>query len=132
MWSRHTFSLANLEPTRTGVGSPGSRDRLATSPYPPKAHNNDFGPWPELFLPATKPDIFTWYLSNFTYKKRNIHLFFIIKLTILWCNCRFGHMHKGVAKVDNYFWKVYDELLSCAGLPNELVTAAFLACRFKY
>ncbi len=22
MWSRHTFSLARLEPTRTGVGSP--------------------------------------------------------------------------------------------------------------
>ncbi len=28
---------------------PGSRDRLATSPYPPKAQNNDFGPWPEFF-----------------------------------------------------------------------------------
>jgi hypothetical protein len=24
MWSRHTFSLACLEPTRTGVGSPGA------------------------------------------------------------------------------------------------------------
>jgi hypothetical protein len=23
MWSRHTFSLIRLEPTRTGVGSPG-------------------------------------------------------------------------------------------------------------
>ena len=25
MWSRHTFSLARLEPTRTGVGSPGAK-----------------------------------------------------------------------------------------------------------
>ena len=25
MWSRHTFSLACLEPTRTGVGSPGAK-----------------------------------------------------------------------------------------------------------
>jgi hypothetical protein len=25
MWSRHTFSLAGLEPTRTGVGSPGAK-----------------------------------------------------------------------------------------------------------
>ncbi len=50
--------------------------------------------------------------------------------TILWCNCRVDHIHKCVAKVDNYFSKVHDELLSCAGLPNELVTAAFLACRF--
>ncbi len=25
MWSRHTFSLARLEPTRTGVGSPGTK-----------------------------------------------------------------------------------------------------------
>jgi hypothetical protein len=24
MWSRHTFSLTRLEPTRTGVGSPGA------------------------------------------------------------------------------------------------------------
>ncbi len=27
-----------------------SRDRLATSPYPPKAQNNDFGPWPDFFF----------------------------------------------------------------------------------
>ncbi len=26
MWSRHTFSLTRLEPTRTGVGSPGAKD----------------------------------------------------------------------------------------------------------
>ena len=25
MWSRHTFSLTRLEPTRTGVGSPGAK-----------------------------------------------------------------------------------------------------------
>ncbi len=25
MWSRHTFSQACLEPTRTGVGSPGAK-----------------------------------------------------------------------------------------------------------
>ncbi len=25
MWSRHTFSQARLEPTRTGVGSPGAK-----------------------------------------------------------------------------------------------------------
>jgi hypothetical protein len=25
MWSRHTLSLARLEPTRTGVGSPGAK-----------------------------------------------------------------------------------------------------------
>jgi hypothetical protein len=25
MWSHHTFSLARLEPTRTGVGSPGAK-----------------------------------------------------------------------------------------------------------
>ncbi len=25
MWSRHTFSLARLVPTRTGVGSPGAK-----------------------------------------------------------------------------------------------------------
>jgi hypothetical protein len=25
MWSRHTFSLARLGPTRTGVGSPGAK-----------------------------------------------------------------------------------------------------------
>ena len=25
MWSRHTFSLTHLEPTRTGVGSPGAK-----------------------------------------------------------------------------------------------------------
>jgi hypothetical protein len=25
MWSRHTFLLARLEPTRTGVGSPGAK-----------------------------------------------------------------------------------------------------------
>ena len=25
MWRRHTFSLARLEPTRTGVGSPGAK-----------------------------------------------------------------------------------------------------------
>ncbi len=25
MWSRHTFSSACLEPTRTGVGSPGAK-----------------------------------------------------------------------------------------------------------
>ena len=25
LWSRHTFSLACLEPTRTGVGSPGAK-----------------------------------------------------------------------------------------------------------
>jgi hypothetical protein len=25
MWSRHTFSLARLEPTRLGVGSPGAK-----------------------------------------------------------------------------------------------------------
>ena len=25
MWSRHTFSLACLEPTRTGFGSPGAK-----------------------------------------------------------------------------------------------------------
>ncbi len=25
MWSRHTFSLARLEPTRMGVGSPGAK-----------------------------------------------------------------------------------------------------------
>ena len=25
MWSRHTFSPACLEPTRTGVGSPGAK-----------------------------------------------------------------------------------------------------------
>ncbi len=25
MWSRHTFSLTCLEPTRTGVGSPGAK-----------------------------------------------------------------------------------------------------------
>jgi hypothetical protein len=25
MWSRHTFSLARLEPTRTDVGSPGAK-----------------------------------------------------------------------------------------------------------
>ncbi len=25
MWSRHTFSLAHLEPTRTGVGLPGQQ-----------------------------------------------------------------------------------------------------------
>ncbi len=25
MWRRHTFSLACLEPTRTGVGSPGAK-----------------------------------------------------------------------------------------------------------
>jgi hypothetical protein len=25
MWSRHTFSLARLAPTRTGVGSPGAK-----------------------------------------------------------------------------------------------------------
>ncbi len=25
MWSRHTFSLARLEPTRTGFGSPGAK-----------------------------------------------------------------------------------------------------------
>ena len=25
MWSRHTFSLACLEPTRSGVGSPGAK-----------------------------------------------------------------------------------------------------------
>ena len=25
MWSRHIFSLACLEPTRTGVGSPGAK-----------------------------------------------------------------------------------------------------------
>jgi hypothetical protein len=25
MWSRHTFSLARLEPTRTGVGSTGAK-----------------------------------------------------------------------------------------------------------
>ncbi len=25
MWSRHIFSLTRLEPTRTGVGSPGAK-----------------------------------------------------------------------------------------------------------
>ena len=25
MWRRHTFSLTRLEPTRTGVGSPGAK-----------------------------------------------------------------------------------------------------------
>ena len=25
MWRRHTFSLTRLEPTRTGVGSPGPK-----------------------------------------------------------------------------------------------------------
>ena len=25
MWSRHTFSLTRLEPTRTGIGSPGAK-----------------------------------------------------------------------------------------------------------
>ncbi len=25
MWSRYTFSLTRLEPTRTGVGSPGAK-----------------------------------------------------------------------------------------------------------
>ena len=25
MWSHHTFSLTRLEPTRTGVGSPGAK-----------------------------------------------------------------------------------------------------------
>ncbi len=25
MWSRHTFSLTRLEPTRTSVGSPGAK-----------------------------------------------------------------------------------------------------------
>jgi hypothetical protein len=27
MWSRHTFSLTRLEPTTTGVGSPGAKNQ---------------------------------------------------------------------------------------------------------
>ncbi len=39
----------NLPAEDRDLFTPRSRDRLATSPYPPKAQNNDFGPWPDFF-----------------------------------------------------------------------------------
>jgi hypothetical protein len=45
-------------------------------PTPPKRKITISGPGPNLFLPATIPDILPGILSNFTYQKRNIHLVF--------------------------------------------------------
>jgi hypothetical protein len=47
---------------------------------------------------------------------------------MLWCNCRFGHIHKGVAKVNDCFSKVHDELTPFVCRTSERTRHGCLPC----